>query len=53
VRNAAAIACRRDDGNLVSDRQRVDERCDAGRVDAVVVGNEDAQFLGRAGGDET
>jgi hypothetical protein len=52
VRNAAAIAGRRYDGKLVMERERFDERGDAGRVDAVVVGNENAQFLGRAGGDE-
>jgi hypothetical protein len=52
VRNAAAIARWRDDGNVVMRRQRVDERGDSGRVDAVVVGNEDAQRLCRAGSDE-
>ena len=32
--------------------ERFDERGDAGRVDAVIVGDEDAQLLDRASDDE-
>ena len=43
VRDAASIAGGRDDDDIVFAGQRVHECFNAGRIDAVVVGDEDAQ----------